>query len=536
MAKNRRKKLALGGSIDPQGERLYMEYMKKSQNTPGIISPNDSLALNNLAMNRAEAKAESNPWTQALDVIGNLALQVGSSVATSGGGFGGKKVAAYGANNIGSKVEIEGEETVHLPSNETIKVKGPSHEQGGIDTVLPVGTDVFSKRIKIDDKTLADRKLKREKLLSKYEKKLKKDPNNTLLKNSYERLKQTTSAEDDFDMNLQLAVGNNGTGKQVMAKGGITGIDPNTLEILNQLAKVGTSTTSEPIEKPNDLEILKKVSSILSQGKGSPTTSEPVTPVAANDTKSGVLGAGTGKDTVTDNDTGEGGNGFKLGGAGTPTGGDLLGIVGNLYQGFKPRQLTRQNRSLDVKNPNFYENYGKRGLKTIQAAKDTISGITDQNLKDLALQVNSTLKRGRNSARGVNTMRALDLGTFAGANSARGNIYSNEMAQLASLLGQEAQMQNYQDQIVMGGEQTAFDNDTADRDNYFSQLAKDEVAVGQALSHTGKSINSIQKREIDENLINSLADMLEINTMTGEIKVKGTKNKKTKSKKSDSNG
>lgn len=62
------------------------------------------------------------------------------------------------ANGGNVDVELEKEEVVQTPDNELIEFDGPTHENGGIDTDLPVGSRVFSDRLKVDkkfDKTYA---------------------------------------------------------------------------------------------------------------------------------------------------------------------------------------------------------------------------------------------------------------------------------------------------------------------------------------------------------------------------------------------
>ena len=54
-------------------------------------------------------------------------------------------------NSKGANVEIEGGEFLILPDGTTELAKGPSHKNGGIDTVLPEGTKVFSNHLKPSD-------------------------------------------------------------------------------------------------------------------------------------------------------------------------------------------------------------------------------------------------------------------------------------------------------------------------------------------------------------------------------------------------
>lgn len=74
----------------------------------------------------------------------------------------------YGLNDRTlSNVEIEGGEFLILPDGTTEIAKGPSHKKGGIDTILPEGTKVFSNHLKPKDlhKMPAEQKLM---LMNKY--------------------------------------------------------------------------------------------------------------------------------------------------------------------------------------------------------------------------------------------------------------------------------------------------------------------------------------------------------------------------------
>lgn len=48
----------------------------------------------------------------------------------------------------GVNVEVEGQETVHLPNNKLQEFNGPSHANGGIDVNLPEGSRIFSEHLK----------------------------------------------------------------------------------------------------------------------------------------------------------------------------------------------------------------------------------------------------------------------------------------------------------------------------------------------------------------------------------------------------
>ena len=204
--KMKKKKYAFGGSTDPLAGLLAIRASRKGEDPGFIESPDTAIAQNNIMKANAMQKANSNPWTQGLDVLGSLAVQYGTSMMNSGSAtqtlngeaastegfvgfmnnlFGGQKqVKAFGGKVKGSQVEVEGKEVGELPNGQLLEFKGPSHEQGGIDAILPGGTDIFSKRISIDGVSMADRKKKREKEANRIAKRLDKNSADPVLKNT----------------------------------------------------------------------------------------------------------------------------------------------------------------------------------------------------------------------------------------------------------------------------------------------------------------------------------------------------------------
>lgn len=100
-------------------------------------------------------------------------------------------------------VEVEGQEMYEMPNGETGEFQGPSHENGGIPISLPEGTKIYSDRLKINGKTMADRKEKRENNIKKLEKLLTKNPNDRFIKESLKRQQETAQLEEAQDMQMQ---------------------------------------------------------------------------------------------------------------------------------------------------------------------------------------------------------------------------------------------------------------------------------------------------------------------------------------------
>lgn len=205
---------------------------------------------------------------------------------------------------------------------------------------------------------------------------------------------------------------------------------------------------------------------------------------------------------------------------GNPTLGDLMGIAGNLYQGFAPYFNTLEGRSLDTPNINPYENYGKQGLQTMENAKGYIDQVTAAKMRELDFSTNAGIREGRNSAQGINTMRAMNLATRQGANRQMNEIYNNSAQQMLGLLGQQAGMQNEQDKMVMQGDYERDTNNRKDLDAFYTQLGQNKVDIGRNIAKAGEYFNDIKERNTRGKATNNMGKYIGINPMTGEYFVK----------------
>lgn len=103
-------------------------------------------------------------------------------------------------------VEVEGGEVAQTPDGETLEYEGPSHENGGIPTVLPEDTEIYSKRISVDGKNMAKRKQSRERKKDRLGKIIMEDPSNQLSRNTARRTMAKMVQEEEQDKLIQQAV------------------------------------------------------------------------------------------------------------------------------------------------------------------------------------------------------------------------------------------------------------------------------------------------------------------------------------------
>ena len=515
----------IGNNSDPM-ENLLLQRYEKMVNTPNYIEdPNATLADNEIKKARATLKSESNPWTQGLDILGSLAVQKGTGImggaqkATTLAGtgasdeglagflnklFGQSSITekkAYGGRTKNHNVEVEGKEVGELPNGQILDFQGPSHEQGGIDTTLPEGTKMFSKRIKIDGKTMAERKKKREREEAALTKKLAGNKGDKLTKNTLDRILAKNKKEDALDLRVQEAIADNTNSNRKGMQ--------NTNDLIEYQLGTGpdgiVGNTGGSIEELF-MPIYKTLKLPQAPGLILPTPTpikEPVIPNEAFGFLPTQEEAIPGKNKST---------------AGLPTAGDALGILGNLKQAYDPYFTTLENRATDTPNINPYKDFGKDGLEVLDKTKSFLAGERDANLQELLLAKNGAAVRNRNTARSINTQRALDLATEANYNKGLTSVYTDFANKMMGILSQEAGMENMQDQVVMRGEEKRDLEDRQDKDAFYTNLARDRQAIGEGISRTGKSINEIKTRGVNENFLNMLGDYLGVDIMSGKVR------------------
>lgn len=453
-----------------------------------IKSPAQKLTENQIDIAQATLDAESNGLVQGLNMFGSLASGVGSGLISKGLANGETGFLADNAKDLeallgilgaanstfaygGTVVEVEGNEVAETPSGKVLKFKGPKHEKGGIKTELPGGTEVFSDRIKIDDETLAKRKLKREKKEKKF------SGSDNISKNTLNRVKKSNDLQESEDKQLQDLI--RLIGEENINKFAVGGTVPNIKDFITML-QGGISLN--PLQTPS-------------------LATPSINPSVSNKTTGG-----------------------NISNLPSLTLGDALGMFGNIYQANSAYKNTLANRASDTPNINPYENFGSDALETNNEAKGLATQIRDKQLQDLEMNRSTLSTRNRQGARGINTMRALDLAGSIAANQGEADIQANYASQLLGLLQQESQLENMRDNAVMSGEAQRDLADRQDKDNFYTNKGANLTDIGRAISQTGRSLNDIKSRDTQGNLVNQLFDYLNFDPLTGTISQKDNVN------------
>lgn len=421
------------------------------------------------------------------------------------------------ANGGQVPIEAEGDELIETPLGNIGELQGPSHEQGGINMEVPEGTKIYSDRLKLDGKSMADRKKAREKALARLEKLSSKRPNDLLLKNTYKRTQEVLSMEDSKDMAIQEATNQIMNGKKKFADGGWAGIPYSYEEqpldlyggLLNQpnpiteMGYLNTGNTVSPldIDLPTNFTSDGKPIYNMNSIQGA-TLGEGLIPDSPP--KAELLSDNFRQSLNTNSNTG---NRFdKVWDAlSKNTTGDYIGMASNLFGAFAPLVNTNRNRAGDLPNKNFFKNYGRDALAANEQAQGYVEGQQQRALEDLKTQLNSSRARNRNSAGTINALRALDLASDLGYNKGTDSIYNSFSQQMMGLLGQKSQLENQQDTYVMQGEAARDLADRQDRDNYYAQRGQDLTNMASNLTGLGKNLNTSHNNDMMMNLLRQLS-------------------------------
>ena len=533
-------KFGFGGYVDPISEYFNIKRQRASNIPNQIESPDQAIADNNIRLSKAQQKAMSNPLTQGLDIFGNIAMQVGSSMMSkgisAGEGEDGKGIAGFLNNNqnfistllgglnagasfatggvAGNKqINAEGGEVVEMPGSSPKELQGPSHSQGGINMTVPSGTEIYSDRlVGADGKTMAERKKLREKQISKIEKLLQKNPNDSALKKTLEKIKQNNDFLDKQDLSQMQFVKDLVDHTNKFWSGGITGPggDEDEYEYGDLIDKYSVHTKG--MNKQFDIwgdEELKPLNT-KSMDVILPDTSFNISPeIDARIKNSSVPQLNTTTNTQQ--------KGFSLDNyLGGTTLGDMIGMGANLFGANAQMKNTLANRNATPLEQNWFKDYGKQALSKIQDQYGLLDDIRDNALSSLEKDRAGSISRNNASARSINTQRALNLATDAAINNNKSDLYSKFAQSMLGVKSQEAAQMDRNDQMRMTGEEKRAERELQNTDNFFNNMAKNISDKYRGIGETGKSLNKIKEREVTQKNIEEQLELLKKGT-DGEL-------------------
>ena len=421
-------------------------------------------------------------------------------------------------------VEVEGNEMGQLPNGQMLDFQGPSHEQGGIPIDLPAGTKIYSDRVSIDGKTMAQRKASRENKLNKLEKKIAKG--DRVAKNTLDRYMLTAGKEEALDMSIQQML-NEADNNPEFAKGGkVQRVKYSGLDNSNIVGTNPGEVTVNPITgeiKGFSIDVNKYQNPMGGDNSNitAPPSTVPTYQIADMYKTNIPLQEYVPKKTPTKTPTKTTptqGSGFGVEEL-VPMLGNALGIYGNYKAGSADEKAYLQAKASQTANTNAYKHYGKEALKTLDESKLFAKQMGDIQRSEVELARRTATDQNRKTARGVNTMRALDLASQAGANRLDMQAYAQEAQQIQQILGQEANLKQQIDQVVMSGEESRDLRDRDDKANLLNMQTRADISKGNMYSHIGKNINDMAENSAALNAMNDAYGNFKY-TSTGKLKGK----------------
>ena len=593
MKKKKILKYGTGGSID---EYLNIKRRRIGELPNSIETPDEAIAQNELNLSKALVKSE-NGLTNTLDFLGAAGLQIGTSMMSKGSLgenpsglekalfnnkdsiigalniLGGSSQFAKGGTVNNPKVEVEGQEVAELPNGQVGEFQGPSHEDGGIKMNLPEGTDIYSKRIKVEGKTMAERKLSRERKIQSLMKLIEKNPLDKTLKQTLKKVQENNTFLDEKDMLIQNTLHSYNQGIKRAYGGTLENEEEDDEELNNDFSYADYTddeeeeddfyyddeedseddyyTDNEDSEDYEDDEEEEykmggTVKKFLTGGTNDPNDpkyypdntsnyvdlNEILDPLTLNILKNKnindvnnvikqVIPTDSGVEKSDDESENKGFNLKNL--FGDISLGDALGMVGSLKGAYTGKKNTLANRASDNPNINYFKNYGKEGLETLKSAKGIFQSIRDSNLEDINRERVNIVKRNNNSARGINTQRALNLATDSKITDAKNKVYQDYATKLSSMLLKQSDLENQQDLKVMSGEAQRDLNDRKDKDNFYTQLGIDEQSIATGIQKFGKNLNKGLERKLNAQALSMLSKWFNSEITSNGLKTTGKK-------------
>lgn len=184
--------------------------------------------------------------------------------------------------------------------------------------------------------------------------------------------------------------------------------------------------------------------------------------------------------------------------------GDAIGMYANHKAPQELMKNTIDQYRYTPEEINHFKNYGREALKTLRGQAGLIDTQHDLASQNLQLSRNAMNNLNNNSARGINTLRALNMASNAQTDAQQRELDMARASQMLSLGSQIAQQQNAIDQMVMKGDEERANRNLQNQDNYFTNMAKNISTKYQSLAKNAEALNEIKKRNAQEKLIGRL--------------------------------
>lgn len=538
---------------------LIKQYMALGGTAMNIKTPEE--VLHEMQLNTQQASAAATVAGLPLQALSGLLLQGGNMVSNMGKS---KKMELGG---MAQQVPINAEdgELLKKINGGVKKIDGASHDQGGENLLVDPGDKIFSKKIKVDGKSLADlmeAALKRESKIAEQRDKTGKD---IALINALDRTKGVNKQMETSFEGLQSLVKeltgdpiNNGVVAIPKMELGTSGTDPygnltgsklysglkmdnlNLEDIKYRLGKLDYDLDLDSKESVEGLQeklgikvdglfgkdtlyalenrafsIAPDLEPLLSTEFDPKETINSITerglPTAPlRLTTPEQIAEAEALDKLNSSEKSPYEQGFNLN--------NIIGTAGTLVNTLGPLMNTENSRLADTPRTNNFRDFGQESLKTIEGAEKFAEQLRANQMKELELSKNAA--RNKRTGRSANVDAAFAAVTDANAERARTGIDSGYANSMLNILNGKSALQSQIDQIVMAGDETADNLNRASRDNYYTQRGNAIAGIGGGLQTLAKTFNTLDSNTKNLNLIELMEkEGLTLNQIMAALKV-----------------
>ncbi len=370
-------------------------------------------------------------------------------------------------------IEVEGGEVAVEPDGYTVhEYNGPSHEQGGIDDSVPEGTDIYSDRIAIDGKTMAERKMDRLRNLKKIEKTKDRRPVDFITNNTINKVKSDNAIEEQNDMLIQQVVAHTMKQPQQKAAYGKKGV-----------YAYGEEDVTNPLLERNN-----PVADTWGSNWASVPSYSPSVPIPE-----------TAPISVTGNIpdyTPKFGNDIIPSISAPFTAGNVAGIIGTGINTIAPLATTKKYFKNRVLPTNNAIGFNKDALDTNTKEQDILEGMKNTALVKVNQARNNNIMRNNGSTRSLNALRTLNTATDIASGDEVNNVTQSFAGQTMNVLNNRANLQTQRDSAIASGKNRVEDINRVATEDYYTALNKDLGNVGTGIQREGQIMNQ-QKQNQD---------------------------------------
>lgn len=514
----------------------------------GIVSPEEALNDHNLMMAKAAAIAEDNPYSKALNIAAAGVKMIPKVMSGIKGGASGDKgdlitdLTADDSDDFGVEidyddylnadenqyalggeieeeipVEVEGGEILQTPDGEIQEVEGPRHEEGGVKMDLPEATQVFSDRVLgADGKTMAERKKDRDTRVSKLQAKLDKNPDDLNLKktlrttlDAFQKIEEKDLAYMEQMNNAKKEIRKYMFGGAIQKFSlGTKSVTPDPLEkILGLVGDNKEKQTTFNMFDPNGDMILQKEDDRFSGQSLADKLG------LSGEVKSGLNSGDTSvrKDPLSIFDRlktwGESEQGKKTKGALediSSNTGNILSGIGSYKAMTDTKKTLKESLERSTTNPNFYKDYGKQAEKDFDTLFEDLDFNKNMEEMDLESERSANVLANRTSARGVNTLRAMDTSSQMAYDKAKRDLNKNYIASKLGLKQGKITMSLQNEAQRIAGAKEADINNRQDLAAYYNNLMLLQAVDAQNYQSLGKNLNASKRNKEELDILNQI--------------------------------